>query len=270
MSAANYSAVMDVVLKHEGGFTANPRDPGNWTGGKVGKGELRGTNMGIAAHAHPGEDIRGMTRARALEIYRAGYWAPIRGDDLPDGLDLVGMDGAVNSGVSRGAKWLQSAVGAAADGRVGPDTITRAHAAPVSAIARACDLRMGFLRALSHWDAFGRGWANRVADVQAVATRMWLAAAGRDVTTGLRDHADAAEAAAPREEKAGQAQAGGAATTGAAGGVGADAADLPVEVIVAIAIITAALAVLVIVRARRRAAYKRTLARRLREEADNA
>ena len=59
-------------------------------------------------------------------IYRAEYWNAIRGDDLPPGLDLVAFDAAVNSGPSRGARWLQTAVSANADGKIGPATIAAA------------------------------------------------------------------------------------------------------------------------------------------------
>jgi hypothetical protein len=33
------------------------RDPGNWTGGAIGKGELRGTKWGISAQTYPQIDI---------------------------------------------------------------------------------------------------------------------------------------------------------------------------------------------------------------------
>lgn len=43
MSRSNFTPSMGIVLQHEGGFTDDRRDPGNWTGGKVGKGVLLGT-----------------------------------------------------------------------------------------------------------------------------------------------------------------------------------------------------------------------------------
>lgn len=56
------SAVLErayaVVLGYEGGFTQDPRDPGNWTGGRIGHGQLRGTQHGISAAAYPNLDIR--------------------------------------------------------------------------------------------------------------------------------------------------------------------------------------------------------------------
>ena len=29
-----FEEIIEVVLEHEGGFTDDPKDPGNWTGGK--------------------------------------------------------------------------------------------------------------------------------------------------------------------------------------------------------------------------------------------
>lgn len=227
MARSNFAAVMDEVFLHEGGLSMHRGDPGNWTGGKVGVGELRGTNFGIASHAHPSVDIRNLTKAQAREIYRRDYWNPIRGDDLPEGLDLVTMDPAVNSGVSRGVRWLQQALGGgvAADGRMGPQTLgaaARANAVPV--IQRACAIRMGFLRGLRTWDTFGRGWSRRVASVEAVSVRMALTAAGQPARPVLIAQQQAAHATADREGRAASATG----VTGAAGGGSvATLADIP-------------------------------------------
>ena len=157
----NFDACLGEVLSHEGGYVNHPSDPG---------GE---TNMGISKRSYPNENIKGMTRARAAEIYRRDYWSPVRGDDLPAGLDLVAFDPAVNSGVSRGAKWLQQALGVAADGKIGPATVAAAHKAdPFAVIDRACDLRLAWLRTLPTWKTFGKGWSRRVESIRATAKGM--------------------------------------------------------------------------------------------------
>ena len=226
MARSNFPAVMDEVFRHEGGLSMIRSDPGNWTGGRVGVGELRGTNFGIASHAHPHVDIRNLTKEQAREIYRRNYWNPILGDDLPAGIDLVTMDPAVNSGVSRGARWLQQALGdVVVDGQMGPQTLKATKSkAPVPVIQRACKARMGFLRGLRTWDTFGRGWSRRVASVEAVSVRMSVAATGTSARPVLAKAGEDALAKADREGKA----AGGVAVTGAGGGSGATTlADLP-------------------------------------------
>lgn len=161
MAKANFDSAMAHVFEFEGGYVNDPRDPG---------GE---TNFGISKRSYPREDIKNMTRARAAQIYRRDYWNAIRGDDLPAGLDLVAFDAAVNSGVSRGAKWLQGALGVSADGRIGPQSIAAAKASNAAAVIdRAVDARLAFLRRLSTWGAFGKGWTRRVEAVRDLAHDM--------------------------------------------------------------------------------------------------
>ena len=166
---SNFDRCLEEVLRHEGGYVNDPHDPG---------GE---TNMGISKRSYPKEDIKGMTRARAAEIYRRDYWNPVRGDDLPAGMDLVAFDGAVNSGVSRGAKWLQSALGVTADGMIGPQTIAAAQQAhPEAVIDRACSARLAWLRTLGTWGRYGNGWTRRVESVREKAIAMSQVTAPND------------------------------------------------------------------------------------------
>jgi lysozyme family protein len=119
------------------------------------------------------EELRNISDADLRAIYRRKYWDVVNGDDLPAGLDFVAFDAAVNSGPSRGARWLQLALGVSADGKIGPVTIAAARAANAElAIDRACDERLAFLQRLKTWPTFGRGWGRRVADVRRVAKDM--------------------------------------------------------------------------------------------------
>lgn len=161
VAASNFRRAVDKILDFEGGYVDHPSDPG---------GE---TNFGISKRAYPEEDIRNMTRARAIQIYRRDYWDVVRGDMLPSGVDLVAFDAAVNSGVSRSSKWLQRALGVLQDGRIGPRTIEAARKANnVNTINLALRYREGFLRRLSTWDVFGRGWQRRVDAVRNMALEM--------------------------------------------------------------------------------------------------
>jgi lysozyme family protein len=171
MTKSNFNAVMREIFRHEGGYVNHPNDPGG------------ATNMGITHHTlalHRGvktvskTQVKALTQVEARQIYQNKYWDRVRGNQLTPGYDLVAMDGAVNSGPGRGARWLQRGVGAPVDGVIGPVTVKAVRAADVSGIKRACSARMSFLRNLGHWATFSRGWSRRVAEVEAVGTAMWL------------------------------------------------------------------------------------------------
>lgn len=249
MTAANYRACLAEVLRHEGGFTDDRRDPGNWTSGKIGVGELRGTNMGIAAHAHPREDIRGMTRERAGEIYRAKYWRPVQGDELPPGVDLVTFDAAVNSGPGRGIRWLQQALGVRVTERMDAATLVVVVQLIDGAgvIQRACAARMGFLGGLDIWKTYGRGWSKRVARAEAVGTRMWLASREQPAAGRMAETAERADKTAKAQNTAAGATAG----SGAAGGAGgAQLEAMPPEAVLVFVALAALVAFLLWLKSR--------------------
>lgn len=169
MASGNFDRAMAHVFRSEGGYVDHPHDPGG------------ATNMGITIGTlsqHLGRratkaEVRALDRATAARIYRRKYWNAVRADDLPPGVDLVAFDGAVNSGPSRGAKWLQAALGVAQDGKIGPQTIAAAKMrAPADTIREAIAARRAFLRRLKTWSTFGKGWERRLASVEAEALDM--------------------------------------------------------------------------------------------------
>ncbi len=162
----NFDAAFDKLLGHEGGFTDDPRDPGNWTGGRANMGQLLGTKFGIAANTYPNEDIRNLTVERAKEIYRRDFWGRVRADELPETIRHAMFDAAVNSGVSQAARWLQRAVGVTADGIIGPRTLAAVRAADQeSLLRRILAVRLRFMSDLANWPVHSRGWARRIADL---------------------------------------------------------------------------------------------------------
>ena len=162
----DFDTAFHTLLGHEGGFTEDPRDPGNWTGGRPNVGELKGTKFGIAANTYPNEDIRNMTVERAKEIYRRDFWDKVRADELPAEVRYAVFDAAVNSGPRQAARWLQRAVGVRDDGVIGPITLGAVRATdPQALLRRMLAARLRFMTDLSTWPTFGRGWARRIADL---------------------------------------------------------------------------------------------------------
>lgn len=166
---SNFAKCLPEILKHEGGWADHPKDPG----GATMKGITIGTYRQWKGRAVTKAELRAISDQEVAAIYKRNYWDKVRGDDLPAGLDLVAFDAAVNSGPARGARWLQTALGVAADGKVGPKTVAAAmEADTATAINRALDVRLSFLKGLKTWPTFGKGWGRRVSDVRKVALGM--------------------------------------------------------------------------------------------------
>ena len=161
-----FRSALTETLRHEGGFVDHPADPGGATNLGITQATLaawRGRPVSVA-------EVRGLTRDEAAAIYRARYWNAVDGDRLPAGLDLALFDFAVNSGPSRAIRTLQAALGAKRDGRIGPETRAAIAAADPAIVLRdLCGARRAFLRGLSTFSVFGRGWMRRVDSVERVA-----------------------------------------------------------------------------------------------------
>ena len=170
-----FDQAFGLVISAEGGYSANQADPGNWTGGRCGMGECRGTNWGISAAAYPQLDIHALTEAQAREVYRRDYWDRAGCGQLPPPLALLVFDAAVNNGVGRATRWLQAALGVAQDGAVGPATLAAAQAQAGQGAALCAEFqarRLAFMAGLPTWRAFGAGWARRLCALPFQAVQM--------------------------------------------------------------------------------------------------
>lgn len=152
------------LIDSEGGHDLSPDDPGNWTGGRVNAGTLKGSHYGISAASFPNEDIERMTLQRAMDLYRVHYWDELKCDALPAAIRMCVFDHAVNGGTGAAARALQTAVGAKVDGKVGPLTCAAAMAVPPHLIlARMVGSRLNGMTTFALWSTRGRGWARRLA-----------------------------------------------------------------------------------------------------------
>ena len=154
------------TLAHEGGYVNHPSDPG----GATNRGVTIATYRRYIKARGTIANLKALTEAQAVAVYKAQYWDAVKADGLPDGVDFAVFDFAVNSGPFRAATYLQEIVGAAPDGKIG--ALTLAAVAKMDApwiVNQLCNDRMAFLRRLSIWSKFGRGWTRRVSDVRAAA-----------------------------------------------------------------------------------------------------
>ena len=154
----NFDKCLAKLLSHEGGYVNHPKDPGGMT------------NLGVSKRVYDDwigresteQEMRDLTPADVGPIYKKNYWDRVKGDDLPSGVDWCAFDWAVNSGSGRPAKAIQRAVGAAADGAIGPMTLKAvAEKDPKEIIEYVFQVRQSFYESLKTFETFGRGWTRR-------------------------------------------------------------------------------------------------------------
>lgn len=149
----NIDQALTILLKHEGGYSDHPSDPGGAT--------MYGITERVARqHGYTGH-MRDLPLSVATAIYRKQYWSMIKAEQLPEALRFHVFDAAVNSGHVQAIKWLQQCAGVKVDGIIGPVTIKAA--ANVSP-AQYSAVRLRFMTDLKNWADFGKGWARRIAD----------------------------------------------------------------------------------------------------------
>ena len=162
----NFDSALAAVLHHEGGFVNHPSDPGGMTNLGVTKRVWEEWTGKPATEA----DMRALTPEMVGPLYKTRYWDAVRADDLPSGVDLCVFDCAVNAGVGRASKFLQQAVGVAADGKIGPMTIAATTAKPADDVVdEFCALREAHYKSLPTFATFGKGWMRRLASVESEA-----------------------------------------------------------------------------------------------------
>lgn len=160
----NYDDAFARVIGHEGKFQADYHDRGNWTTGKIGEGELKGTKFGVSAMSYPHLDIRNLTLDQAKGIYFQDFWLRVDGDKLHDALAYQLFDAAINHGVGTSIRLLQRAVDVAEDGALGPITRNAVMVWGVDdTLKRFNAERIEFFVKISTFDRYGRGWMRRVA-----------------------------------------------------------------------------------------------------------
>jgi lysozyme family protein len=161
----SWAQAMAIEYRFEGGKDDDPIDPG----GRTNQGVIqREFSAWLRKNGKPNRDVFTMTDLERDTIYWENYGNKIRFDELPPGVDLVILDGAINSGVAQSVKWVQRALGLTADGVLGGITMSRIldltdHD---QLIAQIIAQREKFLRALKTFYHFGKGWISRITQLK--------------------------------------------------------------------------------------------------------
>lgn len=174
-----FATCLQETLRWEGNFSNDAYDPGGAT--------MKGVTQRVydayrRGEGKPPQSVRGISDFELSDIYRRNYWAAVRADELPAGVDLATWDWCVNSGPTPAIRGLQRALGVKVDGHIGAATIAAAREAdPLTTIHGLMDARRAFLRSLPTFWRFGPGWMNRCNGVESTA----LAAVGHSAPARL-------------------------------------------------------------------------------------
>ena len=165
----NFAIALQHVLKSEGGFSNHKEDPGGMTN----LGVTKGVWEEWTGYPVDEKTMRNLTPAQVAPMYRRKFWDRIQGNDLPEGIDYCVFDAAVNSGPGRAIKWLQGCVNVDVDGALGPKTLAAVKAFDQKQLIQDyCKRRLSYLTELKNWPTFGKGWTNRVNEVEQISLKM--------------------------------------------------------------------------------------------------
>ena len=175
----NFEKCLSYTLTEEGyhpndsnnpfGYVNDPHDPGGIT------------QLGVTKKAwedylgHPvtESDMRSLRPDTVSPFYKTNYWDTCSCEKLPEGVDLVVFDFAVNNGTGKAIRSLQDVIGVKSDGVLGPQTLEAINLTiPTTIITGVSDRRLAHLQSRPTFDRYGKGWSARVARVEDLAFKM--------------------------------------------------------------------------------------------------
>jgi len=143
------------TLVHEGGYTNSSSDPG---------GE---TNFGISKREYPNLDIKNLTQAQAIEIYKEGYWKNLYSQIESQAVAEKLFDLGVLFGVGTAITILQLTLGVVQDGMFGSGTLTAVNQAEEMTLLKSFKGNLAthafnVVTAKPQERIFIQGWLNRI------------------------------------------------------------------------------------------------------------
>ena len=159
----NFNNALQMVLQFEGGYSNDPLDKG----GATNKGVIQTVYDGYRiSFGLPVQSVQQISDTEVRDIYYKRYWLVARCDKLPNGVDTVHFDTAVNAGPSQAAKFLQRAIGVKDDGIIGDVTLAKVNTLDPKVVMKAyTNSRISFYIDLVVKDVtqikFLKGWIKR-------------------------------------------------------------------------------------------------------------
>lgn len=163
---ASAEAMIPFIRKWEGGYSDHPYDKGGCTMAGITIGTYRkyyGANKTC-------NDLRFITRAEWLHIFKTGYWDKFKADSIENqSIAQLCVDMAWGSGPVTAIKKVQATLGLKADGIVGPKTLAALNAPDrEKTFSTLWNMRKAWLERIArngNNKVFLRGWLRRLNDI---------------------------------------------------------------------------------------------------------
>jgi lysozyme family protein len=112
-----FEQVVTAIMKAEGGYVDDAKDPGG------------ATKWGISKKSFPDINIKTLTEEQARSLYFTHYWVPGKCGLLSERIRLIYFDMCVHQGIASAVTTLQKALSSAGyaveiDGIIGTETIS--------------------------------------------------------------------------------------------------------------------------------------------------
>lgn len=160
---ADAQKLVPLILRWEGGFVNDPDD----AGGATMKGVTLATFRKFYGADKTVENLKQITDAQWLHIFKTGYWDKFRGDDIDDqSVANMCVDWLYNSGTAA-IKRVQKIVGVVDDGIVGDKTVAAINARQAEPLFEQIKAaRIAFVETIARNNPsqrkFLQGWKNRI------------------------------------------------------------------------------------------------------------
>lgn len=161
---ADATKLMPFILKWEGGFSNKSADKG----GATNKGVTLTTFRQYYGASATVTDLKNITDAQWLYIFRTGYWNPFRGDFInSQSVANACVDWAWHSGLKTAAKQVQKLLDVTVDGFIGQKSVAAINAADSKQLFdKIIAARLVYVKNIVAKDStqktFLKGWTNRI------------------------------------------------------------------------------------------------------------
>ncbi|MBM3210811.1 hypothetical protein FJZ33_01225 [Candidatus Poribacteria bacterium] len=162
---SNFDLAMQFVKIWEGGYSNHPNDRGGPTQFGITQAIFNtAKQQGVISNTIT--SVKNLNLNDAKIIYQEMYWDEVSGDALPKDLSIALFDTAVNIGVGRSVKMLQTILNVTQDGIIGPQTLSAIENYNGNLVNDFLNARETGYKEIVQNDSsqgvFLKGWLNRV------------------------------------------------------------------------------------------------------------